>query len=65
MCRESLQEEQVGHGPWYKPGEEPWPGVVTGVMARCVRLSPRVLAAAEVGWVEGWKDCVGTYFGVG
>lgn len=57
MCRESLQEEQVGHGPWYKRGEEPWPGVVTGVMARFVRRAPGVLAAAEVG--SGWKGLWG------
>ena len=56
MCRESLEEEQIGHGPWYKRGEEPWPGVVTGVMARFVRRAPRVLEAAEVGGcrVDGW-----------
>lgn len=49
VCREALEEERgVGHGPWYLRGEEPWPGVVTGVMARFLRRAPGQLAAAEV-----------------
>lgn len=48
MCQEGLQEERIGHGPWYRRGEEPWLGIVTGVMARFLRRAPEALAAAEV-----------------
>jgi hypothetical protein len=53
MCQEGVQEEQIGHGPWYRRGEEPWLGIVTGVMARFLRRAPEALAAAEVSGATG------------
>lgn len=65
MCHESLQEESIGHGPWYMRGEEPWPGVITGVMARFVRRAPKVVAAAEVRFYCRLFVCVRYVKGMG
>ena len=37
MGEEGMEEEGRGHGPWYCRGEEPWLGLLTGVMGAFVR----------------------------
>jgi len=37
MGEEGMEEEGRGHGPWYCRGEEPWLGLLTGVMGSFVR----------------------------
>lgn len=41
MGEEGMEEERRGHGPWYCRGEEPWLGLLTGVMGAFVRRRGR------------------------